>query len=427
MVFLPSFLQFSPHPFVPKCLLGLSLLLIGFSTPAILLQRRNAIALPEFQAQRVSPGSPASNAVIAQALSLANHAWTLSQTARSIQEWDQIAQDWTAAIALMQSIPPESPQRLFAQQKAQEYYQNLGLAQQHTIAPSLVPGFPTLGSAVLDEQWLNYGSYVASVGTPDILIVGSSRALQGIDAQQLQQTLVQQGYRTAKVYNFSVNGATAQVVSLVLQQLLTPAQLPKLIVWADNSRAFNSGRVDRTYELLTHSPGYQALKQGTLIVSKSLSPGNLGTNHLSGTLDAQGFLAVNEEFNPELYYQQYRRVPGQYDDAYSPFSLVGIQTDALRVVSGFARSRRIPLILVSLPLSQDYLDSSRLNYEQQFQTYLQQQGQTQGFLVVDLLLQWLDQDSYFADPSHLNRRGAKAIAQQLATHPAIPWNRLIPR
>jgi hypothetical protein len=65
------------------------------------------------------------------------------------------------------------------------------------------------------------------------------------------------------VFNFGINGATARVVDLMLRQVLTPDQLPKLIIWADGARAFNSGRPDRTYEAIASSPGYQQLQAGT--------------------------------------------------------------------------------------------------------------------------------------------------------------------
>ena len=53
----------------------------------------------------------------------------------------------------------------------------------------LVARFPTLGSPILDVQLARYMAYVESAGTPDILIVGSSRALQGIDPAALSDRL----------------------------------------------------------------------------------------------------------------------------------------------------------------------------------------------------------------------------------------------
>ncbi|HEY9649150.1 MAG TPA: hypothetical protein V6C95_00700, partial [Coleofasciculaceae cyanobacterium] len=326
-------------------------------------------------------------------------------------------------------------------------------------------------------------------GTPDVLIVGSSRALVGVDPRQLQQALAAQGKGKLSVFNFSVNGATAQIVDFQLRQLLTPEQLPRLILWADGVRAFNSGRVDRTYASLAASVGYQGLMIGdrptlpqgepdttnacdvipdismSSYPSRKSTPStpavegwrltrvsfDLGsstvpspaqrllltqlndasmpqrltivrnnTGYSSFAIDANGFLPLDSRFDPRTYYQQKPRVAGRYDADYQPFSLSGQQAAALNSIKAFARQQQIPLVFVNLPLSQDYLDPVRRTREQQFQQFMQQQSGG-GFLAIDMGRQWLNQNQYFADPSHLNRYGAAAVSNQLATNPQIPW------
>ncbi|XHX80603.1 MAG: hypothetical protein RBJ76_11935 [Stenomitos frigidus ULC029] len=132
-------------------------------------------------------------------------------------------------------------------------------------SPSAPPSgnpFPTFNSQQFDQQLQRYLRFVAQAGQPDILIVGSSRALQGIDPIILQQTLTRRGYPKLKIFNFGINGATAQLVDLLLRKLLTPDQLPRLLLWADGVRAFNSGRVDTTYNRAIASSGYQLLMTG---------------------------------------------------------------------------------------------------------------------------------------------------------------------
>lgn len=142
--------------------------------------------------------------------------------------------------------------------------------------PSPTPSpaaFPSLGSDHLNEQLPRYLRYVAEGGVPDILIVGSSRARQGVNPLVLARELnlrqlsprtdgSSSGPRSLRVYNFGINGATAQVVNVLLQEVLSPDQLPKRLLWADGVRALNSGRRDRTYEQILSSPGFQVLKQG---------------------------------------------------------------------------------------------------------------------------------------------------------------------
>ena len=122
--------------------------------------------------------------------------------------------------------------------------------------------YPTFNSRQFDEKLALYQVYCKEYGTPDVLIIGSSRALRGVDPLALQQALAAQGYAGTKIFNFGVNGATAQVVDLIVRQLLPPEKLPKLIVWADGARAFNSGRADITYNGIVASDGYKALTAG---------------------------------------------------------------------------------------------------------------------------------------------------------------------
>lgn len=324
---------------------------------------------------------------------------------------------------------PESPSRILAQRQLRGYLQQLQDAQQRAEQSSPNLGLPSLGSDLFDAQLAGYLSYVATVGTPDVLIVGSSRALQGIDPQSLQQALAAQGYADLKVFNFSVNGATAQVVEFIVGQLL-PEPLPPIIVWGDGSRAFNEGRRDRTWESLLASPGYQSVQ--TMPGALAFSPvtaqpvqsarritANSPLIETSGNLDALGFSAVSDRFDPQTYYQQIPQVEGRYDGAYDGFALNGAQANALGRLAAKMQSQGVQLMFVNLPLSGSYLDNFRLYYEQQFQKFLQAESNQHGFAVIDLLSQWGNQPGFFADPSHINQDGASAIARQLAQQPAL--------
>ncbi|MGC9528183.1 MAG: hypothetical protein ACP5D7_21830 [Limnospira sp.] len=124
--------------------------------------------------------------------------------------------------------------------------------------------YPTFRSQQLDEQLARYQHYIAThKRPPDILIIGSSRALRGVDPAILERALVAQGHPPLTVFNFGVNGATVKVVDLIIRRILPPEQLPQLIIVADGVRALNSGREDRTYEAISSSEGYQQISQGT--------------------------------------------------------------------------------------------------------------------------------------------------------------------
>ncbi|PZV18656.1 MAG: hypothetical protein DCF22_00990 [Leptolyngbya sp.] len=334
---------------------------------------------------------------------------------------------------------------------------------QSPLSPSYYPSF---NSEQLDRQLQRYASYLTQFGKPDILIVGSSRALQGVDPIALQYALTKRGYPNLKVFNFGINGATAQVVDWLLRQLLTAEQLPRLIVWADGARAFNSGRIDHTFNNIRASLGYQfnakirspnrpihGLEVGQICMDalplqlisplKFLSnkPRQMPLSAIKNTLchqpakvtiraempstlsmqpaitfEALGFQAVNTQFNPDTYFQRFPRVSGYYDADYRGFTLAGRQINALERVVSFAKNRRIPLVFVNLPLTQTYLDRARFTYENQFRREMRRFDRSQRFRFKDLGLQLgLDANRYFADPSHLNRHGAAVVAMQIST------------
>jgi hypothetical protein len=303
--------------------------------------------------------------------------------------------------------------------------------------------FPSFNSQRLDEELQIYSRYLRTYGTPDVLIVGSSRSLQGIDPLALQEGLEVQGYSGLKIFNFGINGATAQVIDVLLQEVLEEEHLPKLIIWGDGLRAFNDGRPDLTYREIIASEGYRRLQQGDRpIVSRAFpdepilmasTAQSIVTSTLtesvqqtiSADLDMYGFQAISDRFDPTTYYTQYPRVAGNFDSDYAPFILGQEQTTATIAVAEFARSHNIPLVVVNLPLTQDYLDATRQNYERQFVNHMQQLAQQHAFTFINLH-QYSDlmQNQYFADPSHINQHGARAVGLHLAGNSNVPWGRV---
>jgi hypothetical protein len=296
--------------------------------------------------------------------------------------------------------------------------------------------FPSFSSERLDQELQLYLKYLRSHGKPDVLVMGSSRSLQGIDPAALEEALGAQGHPGLKVYNFGINGATAQVMNLLVQHILTPEQLPKLIIWGDGSRAFNNGRPDRTYSQILASAGYRQMAAGeqpipersfawevsfTSAANKSRS-GTAPAHAIPADLTPQGFQQVTDEYNPDRYYQRFPWVPGQFDADYHAFNLQGKQAEATVKLARFARSEGITLVVVNLPLSRDYIDAVRRDYERDFQQHMWRLARQEQFMFRNLSQQpELMRNSYFADPSHINYKGARATALHLAADSTIPW------
>jgi hypothetical protein len=355
-----------------------------------------------------------------------------------------------------------------------------------------VTNYPSFKSDQLDEQLVRYQKYIQThKRLPDIMIVGSSRALRGIEPRVLEQALAAQGYPGLLIYNFGVNGATVQVVDLIVRQILPVEQLPKLILFADGARAVNSGRVDVTYNAIATSEGYKQLTQGTFHIkntAKSFAPtplssvtelmqningsgvaleeflhqkllavsatyrnrdrlkallysslvsrstigrssnqthqiveGKLMDNATKSKFDSNGFLPINLRFDPTTYYEKYSQVPGDYDADYQSFKLVGKQTDALKNLWEYTKANNINLVFVNMPLTKDYLDPIRKNYEEEFRQKMQDFAATTGLNFQDMVMLWPEARENFSDPSHLNQYGAVEVSKYLAKDAMIAW------
>ncbi len=341
-----------------------------------------------------------------QGIQAAYTAWQATGAASVSRDWQAVARWWTRAAYAMQSVPTDDPRWLLAQKKTREYLAGAAYAFERAEASESDRVSWTFGSDVIDEKLALYAAHVAAEGVPEIAIVGSSRALQGVDPTTLQQELEQRGQRSVRSLNLGINGATAQVVDRFVREVLPSDQLPRRIIWADGVRAFNSGRPDRTDSSLRESPGYRALKRGDLTIQPDDIDG-------SSAIRADGFLAIETRFQFDRYYRDRNPVAGRYDGDYANFSLAGEQGEATQRLLDFTQAQGIELILVPLPLTTGYLDPTRTAAEREFRQFLARIAQQYRHVtVVDL--DFTLSDRYFEDPSHLNRYGAAEVTREIA-------------
>lgn len=331
---------------------------------------------------------------------------------------------------------------------------------------------PNFNIATFNDKLTLLDWYVTNQGrSPDAIIVGSSRALRGIEPRTLEKVLAAKGYKNINVFNLGIDGATAKVVNLQITQILSRPQLPRMIIWADGLRAFNSKRNDITYDEITASIGYkrlqESLKNGDGNSAIASEPNSKITNPLASVIsnvfitnakrqeirtsvvksfdrntnlfsngdslvaatrptavtaiDPKGFVAFDLVFDPDTYFQKYPQVPGDYDLDYRDFETSGAQFDAFANVVDFCRRNNIELLLVNMPLHSTYLDSIRINFESIFNQRMQELALREGFTYIDLSQSIPDRAELFSDPSHLNKQGAIAIAQMLGQSTKIRW------
>ena len=334
---------------------------------------------------------------------------------------------------------------------------------------------PNFNIALFNEKLALLDWQTTNKRSPEVLIVGSSRALRGIEPKTLEKTLVNKGYKNVSVFNLGIDGATAKVVNLQITQILSPSQMPRLIIWADGLRAFNSSRNDLTYEEITASVGYKQLQETLKDKERNLNPianqsaiaattspnpiatsfdllfttfskrqevrtslvqkFDRNTHMLSNSealiaatmpstvtaLDPKGFVAFDVTFDPNTYFQKFPQVPGDYDLDYRNFETNGSQFEAFANVVDFCRRNNIELLVVNMPLHATYLDQIRTQYEAIFNGRMQELALREGFTYLDLSQAIINQSDLFSDPSHLNKKGAIAISQLLAQNPKVRW------
>ncbi len=255
---------------------------------------------------------------------------------------------------------------------------------------------------------------------PDLLVVGSSRAIQGLDPQVLAGELAHRRL-PAQVAILGVNGATARVVARLLTEYWRDRPLPRAVLWLDGARAFSprprdatearlqtllrreAAAGDRPFPLAQHWWGDRWRRWRSAGPRDRLTP--------------QGFLALAQRFEPDRYYATHPALPGQFDR--DSLTLDPAQQQAFGRLQTWCRQRQLPLLFIDAPLTDRYLDAPRRLHQERFHRWLAQQALPWR----DYSNRWPQRYGYFADPSHLNRQGARSLAVEVAQDPAIPWQR----
>jgi len=219
---------------------------------------------------------------------------------------------------------------------------------------------PSFNNPLLDQKLALYQQRLLQSRPPDVIIVGSSRALRGVDPIALQDALAAQGYPNLEVFNFAINGATAQVVDLMIRRILTPEQLPKLIIWADGSRAFNSSRVDATYNAIAASEGYQHLQAGTFPKPQGINQ----RDYRSGETPRSNSTGDKTPQNFNLFTVSYQSISDQLNKSLASISATYPQRDQLK---SLLRQQFVELFpQTNIPQEQSSTPDQKLSSDQEF-------------------------------------------------------------
>lgn len=97
----------------------------------IIPEMKNNLSLHISYPQFSYPAKP-DTGIFQKGMNKAIKAANLTKTAKSHKEWKIVIAQWQAAIALMKTVPPSSPNYAIAQQQITEYKKNLGYAEKNT-------------------------------------------------------------------------------------------------------------------------------------------------------------------------------------------------------------------------------------------------------------------------------------------------------
>lgn len=97
-----------------------------------------AFQAPSVMPTPITPASPATSSLqrdfFGEAVNKAMSAATITQSAKSKDDWNSVVSQWQEAIALMKAVPSSHPRYPVAQQKSLEYQRNLDYAQKNVAA-----------------------------------------------------------------------------------------------------------------------------------------------------------------------------------------------------------------------------------------------------------------------------------------------------
>ncbi|NEQ44480.1 MAG: DUF1574 domain-containing protein [Leptolyngbya sp. SIOISBB] len=203
--------------------------------------------------------------------------------------------------------------------------------------------YPSFQSQQMNEKLALYHQRLAESGPPDVLVIGSSRALRGVDPAALQRELAALGQGDLSIFNFGINGATAQVVDLIIRRALKPDQLPRIIIWADGARAFNSGRTDITFNAIAASEGYRELSRRHPEVATATSGDDL-SDELVEVIDAE------QKPVGEALRESYQALDQTLSDQLGQRSAIYEERDELKA---FVRDRLLTPLVAPVALSND--------------------------------------------------------------------------
>ncbi len=295
---------------------------------------------------------------------------------------------------------------------------------------------PTLWHTPLVQSKLDYLKDFESAYGIDVLFIGNSTVQSGMnpeifDDERMPGNLANQG-----AFNAAIEGLPPYGVLLFLEIYLRYTQ-PSTIIYGVTPQDLNSNSpwAQDVTERVKHSPLVTAetgrslwgkvlavlldsskLLRYRLLLHQYILRGGELVQYPRAHFNARGYHPINKRL-ADLAAAERMHLLGKA--GVLNYSTVGFQLDALQDLINLCRSQNIQLILVNMPLADEYY----VNFDNQgdYQNYLS----TLRSIADEFALPLLDaehlgdeegfNDTHFADLNHLNEAGATKLSTLVAT------------
>lgn len=296
---------------------------------------------------------------------------------------------------------------------------------------------PTLWHAALIQAKIDYLKAFQATAGVDILFIGNSTVQAGVDPQVFDTVRGKPAASGPGAFNAAIEGLPPYGVFNFLEIYLRYAH-PKIIIYGVTPQDFNSNSpwaqdvTDRVkHSLLAQAEArrgwqgkviaslleYSSFYRYRFVLHQLLLQGGFPPPSPDVYFDPRGYQAVKGRLSdvPEADRGIYHNKAGVMN-----YSTRGEQLESMRDLIAYCLAHNIQLILVNMPLADDYY--SNFDSPEDYQTYIASlQALASEYNLPLWDMEHLPQasnftDADFADFNHLNRPGAEKLSTLLAEH-----------
>lgn len=282
-----------------------------------------------------------------------------------------------------------------------------------------------------------------------VLMLGSSRAVHGLDAAAVEQRLNEAGQRPVTVYNFGIPGAGPLTELICLQRLLAEGIRPELALievlppmlagqtWSFDQTQYPADRMWRREIPLIERYTQEVFPEQNLRVDwwcgwwtpalthriailRKVCPSFVppeGRGHLFAQFDEQGWNAMPDATRtPERLQTGLQTAQSEYSGVLARFQIGGASCRALEEMLETCRKEQIAAALVVMPEGDTFRTWYPAPAWRQIEALLHDLSERFSVPLINGRA-WIAEE-HFIDSHHLLSSGARTFSQRLGQHAA---------